>query len=542
MRIRFLGISLLALGTTLAAFACAGRPANAKREPASPDALAQGRVEPPDFPAGLQWLNTDKPVSLKDLRGKVVLIDFWTYCCINCIHTIPTLQKLEAKFPNELVVIGVHSGKFDAEKDADNIREAILRYEIEHPVVNDKDYVVWRAYGAQAWPTLVLIDPEGKAFWAGSGEPDAATLERMITNTVAEFERSGKLNRKPIKFALEKDKRLKPTLAFPGKLAADEKTGRLFIADSNNNRIVVTTLQGEVKEVIGDGGIGLKDGSFEKAQFYRPQGMAFDAATETLYVADTNNHAIRKVALKSRSVTTLAGTGKQMRYPPRGGVGRNVSLGSPWDVLKRGEKLFIAMAGSHQIWTLDLASNEARPYAGTGGEDIVDGPRSTSLLAQPSGMTTDGKNLYFADSEVSAVRAIDLQRGEVTTLIGKGLFEFGDIDGPYPGARLQHPLGVAYRDGYVYVADAYNHKIKRVNVKTRTLETFIGTGKRGAQDGEARQASLNEPNGLIFVGHNLYIADTNNSLIRVFDMDTKRLSTLKFTGIEKLAPKKTALK
>jgi DNA-binding beta-propeller fold protein YncE len=503
-----------------------------KQEP--PDS----RHDAPELPATLDWLNTDKPLTLRDLRGKVVLLDFWTYCCINCIHIIPDLKKLEAKYPNELVVIGVHSAKFKNEKESENIRSAILRYEIEHPVINDKEFLVWQSYGAQAWPTLVVVDPDGKYIGYVSGEGNYEVLDQTIARLIKDFDAKKKLNRKPMKFALEKDNRPKSVLSYPGKIVADEKSGRLFFTDSNHNRVIVTSLTGEIQEVIGEGNIGLKDGDFLTAQFFRPQGIAFDAEKNILYVADTENHAVRKVDFVAKTVTTLAGNGKQKRFPYTGGVGKNVELSSPWDVTLIEETLYVAMAGTHQLWTIEVKTGKAEPHAGSGAENIEDGVLSVAKLAQPSGITTDGKQLFFADSEVSAVRTADLKiGGMVGTLIGQGLFEFGDIDGKYPEARLQHPLGVAYKDGYVYIADTYNHKIKRVDPKTQTLETVLGTGKRGMSDGKAKEATLNEPNGLTFAAGKWYIADTNNHIIRIFDPTSGDLSTLKFTGLEKLAKK-----
>ncbi|HXG23535.1 MAG TPA: NHL repeat-containing protein, partial [Chthonomonadales bacterium] len=308
--------------------------------------------------------------------------------------------------------------------------------------------------------------------------------------------------------------------------------------DSNHNRIIISSLSGAIQEVIGEGNIGLKDGDFQTARFFRPQGLCYDPANEVLYVADTENHAVRKIDLKTRKVSTVAGNGKQAAYPPSGGVGKDVSLSSPWDVLLLDDTLYVAMAGTHQLWSIDLKTQRAKPYAGTAGENLRDGPREQALLAQPSGLTTDGSRIYFTDSEVSALRFVDTRENTVGTVIGEGLFEFGDVDGTYPQARLQHPLGVAYKDGYVYVADTYNHKIKRIDPKTRRAETFIGTGKRGMDDGPAKQATFNEPNGLTFARGKMYITDTNNHLIRVFDPASDKLSTLRLTGIQKLVSRK----
>lgn len=535
-----LGIGAVTLGIVRGHLAQANRrapetPVIATAAQNTPDANAP---DAPDFPATLSWLNTDKPLSLKDLRGKVVLLDFWTYCCINCIHIIPDLKRLEAKYPNELVVVGVHSAKFQNEKDAENIRNAILRYEIEHPVINDRDFLIWNTYGVRSWPTLVLIAPDGKVVGGVSGEGHYEVLDRAIASLIRDYDARKLLDRKPMRFVLEKENKPKSVLSYPGKIVSDAGSKRLFFTDSNHNRVLVASLDGEVQEVIGDGNVGLKDGGFSEARFFRPQGLCFDAAQNVLYVADTENHALRRVDLEKRTVLTIAGNGKQGPWPLRSGVGRKVQLSSPWDVLQKGNTLYIAMAGTHQLWTLNLKTLEAAPHAGGNKEDILDGPLLDAHLAQPSGLTTDGKRLYFADSEVSAVRAADFERGgRVQTIIGKGLFDFGDVDGEYSQARLQHAIGVAYHDGYIYIADTYNHKVKRISPNARRLETFIGTGQRGMEDGPAKEASLNEPNGLTFVGDKLYIADTNNHLIRVYDPADGKLATLKLSGLEKLTRK-----
>ena len=244
----------------------------------------------------------------------------------------------------------------------------------------------------------------------------------------------------------------------------------------------------------------------------------------TLWVADTGNHALREVDLAAATVKTLAGTGRQA------GQGRKTDLNSPWDLALAGEKIFIAMAGSHQIWTYDLKSGRAEPFAGSGREDIRDGPGPEASLAQPSGLAIDGKRLYVADSEVSAVRSVSLETGGVETLIGKGLFDFGDKNGPFEEARLQHPLGVAWHDGKIYVADSYNHRIKILDLKKKKITAFLGTGKAGRKDGT--NASFNEPGGLSVADGKLYIADTNNHLIRVADLKTGRVRTLKLTGLK----------
>lgn len=497
----------------------------------------EGTINAPEFPEGLQWLNTDRPLSLRELRGKVVLLDFWTYCCINCMHILPDLKRLERKYADSLVVIGVHSAKFFTEQETENIRQAILRYEIEHPVVNDNQMIVWQQYAVRAWPTLVLIDPSGKIVGYHSGEGIYEIFDRAIEGVIQAAEAKGTLKRGALNLRLEREREPRTALRFPGKVLADERTNRLFIADSNHHRILVVSLRdNRVEMAIGAGTPGFSDGAFDKAQFNNPQGMAYDADNDALYIADTDNHAIRKADLRARTVETLAGTGEQSRaYPPRAGKGREVALNSPWDVVLLGDQLYIAMAGSHQLWRLNLKTLEAEPHAGTGREACIDGSLRTCALAQPSGITTDGKKLYFADSEVSCIRAADVDpNGSLETLVGGDLFEFGDVDGFGREARLQHPLGVVLVDGILYVADTYNHKIKRLDPRTRKIETVFGTGAAGARDGE--NPTFHEPGGISYARGKLYIADTNNHLIRVADLTTRRVETLALKGLETAPP------
>ncbi|HZS05885.1 MAG TPA: thioredoxin-like domain-containing protein [Blastocatellia bacterium] len=497
------------------------------------DPQYEGSVNAPDFPGGMEWLNTDKPLSLRSLRGKIVLVDFWTYCCINCMHIIPELKKLEAKYPNQLVVIGVHSAKFTTEKGTENIRQAILRYGIEHPVVNDHDFEIWNQYAAHSWPTLVLINPKGKIVGQRSGEGIYEIFDGAIGGLAAYFRARGELDENPRTFRPEKTLAPPSLLEFPGKVLADEKGNRLFITDSNHNRVIVTALDGTVQEVIGDGAIGGRDGSFAEAEFNHPQGLALDG--ETLYICDTENHLIRKADLKTRTVETIVGTGAQARKSNEPGTGTKVALNSPWDVLVHDGKLYVAMAGPHQLWEVDLKTREAKPYAGSGSEDRRDGPLRAAALAQPSGITTDGKDLFFADSEVSSIRAASLAPdGLVRTIVGEGLFDYGDVDGPASVARLQHPLGVVYADGRLYVADTYNHKIKVLDIEKRRSQTFAGTGRRGMNDGELKKAQFSEPGGITATSTTLFVADTNNHLIRKVDLTTRQVSTLELKGLEKL--------
>src|SRR4051812_47244387 len=509
-----------------------------------------GRVRAPELEGGRGWLNTDAPLSLTALRGKVVLLDFWTYGCVNCMHVIPDLKRLEEKYAKQLVVVGVHSAKFENEKETENIRRIVLRYQIEHPVVNDADFRIWNAYAVRAWPTLVLIDTAGYVVGRASGEGHYAVLDKAVGELVEDARKRGTLNEQPLKLALERAKVGDLPLAFPGKILADAAGERLFISDTNHNRVVVTRLDGALLYTIGSGARGHADGNFEQASFHRPQGLALDG--DVLYVADTENHLIRRADLKARSVETIAGTGQQSRdYSVGAGPARSTPLSSPWDLQLVGRALYVAMAGPHQIWKLDLTTREVSVFAGTGREARNDGRRlgdfadeSVATFAQPSGLASDGKTLYVADAESNIIRALGVGTGpspkgtavpisfgdEVKTLAGGDLFDFGDRDGEGDDVRLQHPLGLALEGDRLFIADTYNHKIKTLDPRTRKVSTFAGTGKPGQSDGE--RASFYEPGGLSIARGKLYVADTNNHAVRVVALSTKRTTTLAIRGLK----------
>jgi thiol-disulfide isomerase/thioredoxin len=524
------------------------------------------REKAPSLSGGVAWINTSGPLELQDLRGKFVILDFWTYCCINCMHILPELKKLEKAYPNELVVIGVHSAKFATEHDSQSITEAVLRYEIEHPVVNDSEHRLWEKYGVNSWPSLRVIDPEGYVVAANSGEIDFDSLDKFMKKALPYYRRNHLLDLTPLRFDLAAYQAPQTPLRFPGKLLADEAGGRLFIADSNHNRIVIAGLDGKLQEVIGSGAIGAADGDFAHATFQHPQGLALDG--DTLYIADTENHMLRKADLKKKTVAKVAGTGKQgsafpglerhaavPRAVPRPWFGkpRATALNSPWALWIHKQALYIAMAGPHQIWRMPLDEQQIGPYAGNGREDIVDGPllprepyeEGYASFAQPSGLSSDGTWLYVADSEGSSIRAVPFDaHQEVRTVLGTAglrrgrLFTFGDVDGPASIARLQHPLDVLFHDGRLYVADTYNSKVKVVNPNDGTLSTLAGTGKQGAGD---EPAEFREPTGLSYAGGKLYVADTNNHLIRSIDLrHDNRVATLTIEGLAPPTPEPAA--
>ena len=478
--------------------------------------LPQPRVRAPELDGGEGWLNTDRPLSIRALRGKVVVLDFWTSCCINCLHVLPDLKRLERKHGDALVVIGVHSAKFTNEGDSAHIRETIGRHEIEHPVVNDRRFVIWQAYAVRAWPTLMVIDAEGYVVGGIAGEGHYDVLDEVVSELIDDARARGRLDTRPLAPARGAGAPADSTLAYPGKVVIDEPSARVLIADTNHHRVLVATMDGRVTDVIGCGRPGAGDGPLDEASFRHPQGMT--VVDDLIYVADTDNHLIRTVDLAGGVVATLAGTGEQARgLGGLGGVALDTALSSPWDVVVADSTLYVAMAGPHQVWAYDAQTGRIAPWAGTGREGRQDGSRWESAFAQPSGITADEGHLYVADSETSSIRAIDRRTDAVETVVGLDLFEFGDVDGVGDEVRLQHPLGVTAWKGLLYVADTYNHKVKVLDPVTRRMTTLAGTG---------RDDVFFEPGGVAVGLGWLWVADTNHHAVKAVDLTTGAVRAL----------------
>lgn len=493
---------------------------------------------------GTAWLNTERQLSLADLRGKLVLLDFWTYSCINCLHVLEDLKYLEHKYADRpFVVVGVHSPKFTNEDDAGSVRQAIARHGITHPVLLDSGRRTWDAYAVRGWPTLVLVDPRGYVLGRVSGEGNRERLDAAIGQALDALAGGGILDDRPLPIRLEAEtgamSSTSPPL-YPGKVLADAARSALYIADAGHHRLVASGLDGSEYVTIGSGEPGADDGDFDIATFRTPQGMALDAARGWLYVADTGNHLVRRVDLATRTVTTLVGTGEQGFIRRGERPARDMPLNSPWDLCLLDGKVYIAMAGLHQLWVYDPNRGMVGVFAGSGAEGRADGPPEVAAFAQPSGLTTDGAALYVADSEISCVRVVETGPAGapvVRTLAGGDLFQFGDRDGTGDFARMQHPLGVTWAPvgepggGFLYVADTFNHKIRRLDRESRELVTVTGNGVAGDADGDAALARFREPGGLSYAAGRLYVADTNNHAIRLVTLPDCVTSTLVFPGL-----------
>jgi thiol-disulfide isomerase/thioredoxin len=438
------------------------------------------RVRAPEF-RGRGWLNTGgRTLTLADVRGKIVILDFWTFCCVNCLHVLDELRPLEEKYGDVLVVIGVHSPKFEHERDPDALAAAVERYGVHHPVLDDPELITWQQYAAKAWPTLSVIDPEGYVVASMAGEGHAEGLSRLIDELIATHEAKGTLRRGDGPYVPPAE----PTTAlrFPGK-ALPLGGGTVLVSDSARHSLVELAADGEtVVRRIGSGERGRADGSAATARFSEPQGLCrlpthvAEIAGYDVVVADTVNHLLRGVRLATGEVTTVAGSGRQWRstVDDRPHDALAVDLSSPWDLAWYDDRVIVAMAGIHQLWWFDPVKRTAGVYAGTTVEALRDGPLPDVWLAQPSGLSvsTDGRRLWVADSETSALRYVEDH--VLHTAVGQGLFDFGHVDGPADQALFQHPLGVcALPDGSVLVADTYNGAVRRYDPATALVSTVV---------------------------------------------------------------------
>lgn len=433
----------------------------------------RARVRAPELIGKGGWLNTgDWQYTLSELRGRIVILDFWTFCCVNCLHVLDELRELEEKHRDTVVIIGVHSPKFVHEAEHQAVVDAVERYEVHHPVLDDPELATWKQYAVRAWPTLVVIDPEGYVVAQHAGEGHAHAIEKLVEELEAEHGAKGTLRRGDGPYVAPEP--VATHLRFPGK-ALLLPDGGFLVSDTTRHRLVELDEDGEtVRRHFGTGERGFKDGGPDEARFSEPQGLAV-LPDGRIAVADTVNHAIRALDLTTGVTGTLAGTGRQWwQGTPTSGPAREVDLSSPWDLAWFGDRLWIAMAGVHQLWTYDPEDRAVRVAAGTTNEGLVDGPAAEAWFAQPSGLavSADGERLWIADSETSALRWVDRDE-HVHTAVGTGLFDFGHRDGAASQALLQHPIGVtALPDGSVAISDTYNHALRRYDPATDEVTTL----------------------------------------------------------------------
>ncbi|KAF7995026.1 hypothetical protein HCN44_004498 [Aphidius gifuensis] len=512
-----------------------------------------------NFQKGLEWFNVSKGLSMSEhLAGKIVVLDFFTYCCINCMHILPDLDALEKKYTinDGLVVIGVHSAKFSNEKDSGNILSAVQRYKIDHPVVNDAKLSMWRDIGIVCWPSLVILGPKAQPLFVlvGEGHRDELFIYTKVALSYFKSQKQISNHELPLKPAQHLLPITRNVLLFPGKVTSFSSSNgdKIVISDTGNNRIIISTCDGKVEDIIGGYSPAFKDGNYEEARFNAPQGVC--VLNDYIYVADNENHAIRQIDMKKRAVTTLAGNGKQGHDYVGGKNGKEQVLSSPWDVAiyyheqndgKKVPIIMIAIAGTHQLWALFLEDTiwwknkifkkgTCSAIVGSGKEENRNNSYPhASGLAQPSGIAIvqSLKAIFFADSESSSIRRVHLQDGKVSAVAGadrnpSDLHNYGDIDGIKFTAKLQHPLGVTWCDNEnkIYVADTYNGKIKCVDPDGKCTTAF-GAGK------PSKDFTFNEPSGLTILptSGDLIVADTNNHCIKIINRKDKKISILSLT-------------
>ncbi|MGW1373428.1 NHL domain-containing thioredoxin family protein [Streptomyces sp. NPDC002446] len=454
---------------------------------------SRARVRAPELIGKGGWLNTgNKDLTLSDLRGRIVVLDFWTFCCVNCLHVLDELRELEERHRDTVVIVGVHSPKFVHEAEHQAVVDAVERYGVEHPVLDDPELATWKQYAVRAWPTLVVIDPEGYVVAQHAGEGHAHAIAKLVEELEAEHEAKGTLRRGDGPYVPPEP--VATDLRFPGK-AVRLPGGSFLVSDTTRHQLVELAADGErVLRRIGTGERGLTPESFNE-----PQGLAL-LPDGRVAVADTVNHAIRVLDPETGALETVAGTGKQWwQGSPTSGPAREVALSSPWDIAWWQDRLWIAMAGVHQLWTYDPATDTVEVAAGTTNEGLVDGPAAEAWFAQPSGLAAAGDRLWIADSETSAVRwAEPAEEGDgyvIRTAVGTGLFDFGHRDGAADQALLQHPLGVtALPDGSVAIADTYNHALRRYDPASGEVTTLA--------------TDLREPSAAVLVDDDIVVVES----------------------------------
>jgi hypothetical protein len=459
------------------------------------------RLRAAELPDGLTWVNVSPGRRLAELRGRVVLLHFFTYSNINSLHNLQELRYLENKYHDGMTVLGIHTPKFTEERNAANVLKAVNRTYIRHPVASDPDFLGWQTYGARAWPSIAVIDPEGQLVGIYSGEGRRGELDALVGRLLDDAAAQDARVYEPAQSVSKPEPKM--PLRFPGKVVATDNM--LYVSDSGHNRILETTHEGRILRQFGSGNPGFWDGRGPDAGFADPQGLA--VMKEFLFVADRGNHAIRRIRLISGEVETVAGTGTQGRLidtdlpDPH-----TVPINSPWDLAVGGDRLFIAMAGQHQVWSLDLVRHRIGVYSGTGRPGMDDAAVALGTHAKPSGLSATPQALYVADADASAVRTIRTGEGMIKTLVGGGLYEFGDVDGPATQARLQHPMGVSADStgSILWVADTFNNKVKALSLRGGSVKTLQLTYR------------FHEPGGIHAHGNSLWVANTNaHEIVRI---------------------------
>ncbi len=476
-----------------------------------------------------KWLNLSSEIKISDLKNRVILLDFWTYDCVNCLQVNSKIKELEQEFGSKLTVIGVHCSRFDNSFDVREIRKAIIKHDIDYPVINDQNLAVCNNFKSEALenielPTVIIIDPHGRISKRYIGRNDIADhLKKDLKKIISKYRYQ--LNRESLPILLEKNIITGHILSSPTKIEYTSdfeyngvKMPVIFIANAGENNIIISSLSGEIIAKIGSKNQGFDDGDFESASFNLPNGMVYK--NHKLYIADTNNDAIRVVDFKENKVSTLI-AGEMSNAQT------NVSLLSPTDLkfYPDSDNIVIASAGNNQILQYNLNNQAIKVIAGNASDGMEDGKYPQNSLSQTSALAIWGQKIYFIDAKSSSLRVID-KNGEVSTLIGQGILKFGNQNGDKSQALMQHPLGLAVDDTGIYIADSYNNLIKKYDFSNHKISNFIGSKNKGDNIGSKEKTEFDEPSAIISVLDKFYVADSNNDRIIIINRGNFKASIL----------------
>ena len=483
------------------------------------------------------WLNSDRPLTQDDLRGRVLVLHFWSRNCIECVESAAAISQIEAENQGKLSVIGIFSPKLDAEKERQVAASLLHRRGLRQLTALDKDFRVWREFSVRDWPTTMLIDPLGHIFARYSGKIDLRKFRGDLERLLSTFPKPRVDPPLPYRFIVGPESELASVMRFPAKVSGEN--GVLWVADSANHRVLgMDEYSGKILHVIGEGIPGLKDGDFRQARFRYPRGIL--AHKGRIFVSDTGNHALRRIDLGRRQVVRVAGTGVRGLWSEfQRGKALETPLDTPLDLAlaPAGKNIYVSMAGPHQIWSFDPDRGELARAWGNGKEGSEDGPNPMVEFMQPTGMVAVGKEFYLTDAIANSLRRIG-KDGAVKTLIGGELSSFGFSDGGIDRGTMQSPEAVGQELGGLVLADALNHAIRFYDSEKRSLSTLVGGQGPGHADGSFAEARLFEPSGIYSHGGKVFIADSGNHAIRVMNRRGRRLSTLPvaFAGSELRTP------
>ena len=461
----------------------------------------------PELPRGLQWLNAPA-TTLYEQRGRIVALAFVNGASAWCAQRLNDLALLQARYLGRLQALAIHVPRFDSERDPQQALKRLRRHGNALPLAHDADWVAWQRFGVESWPTVLLIDGEGQVRHRAVGADGLADLERQIGRLCDGL-------RAPPDDDLRSFRETRPEprmpLNFPTGLVATPD--RLFVADTGHHRVLECNHHGRVIRQFGMGTPDLADGELNHAAFRRPQGLAL--VRESLYVADTGNHALRRINLATSSVDTLCGNGRAGE-PAEGvvDVPRNVPLSQPQALVVNNNQIYLAMAGDNRIWSYDLGSRDLRARAGSGQLDVRDGSGPMAAFAQPTGLASVLQTLYVCDAVGSAVRSVQLRGDVVQTLIGQGAWVFGAEDGPRDSARLQHPQAIALSPDapVMWLADSGNGSLRTLRLGGGELTTV------------SLPRPLHGPAGLSVAAGAVWIAETDAHAVLRYDIATGELS------------------